>query len=69
MNITAAFEVEEEEDEDEEKETEPTGPPEFPTLNTASLCNLATALGSDGLKLAMCLNVPTTALIQIQFQA
>ena len=25
-------------------------------------------MGSDGLKLAMCLNVPTTALIQIQFQ-
>jgi len=26
-------------------------------------------VGSDGLKLAMCLNVPTSALIQIQFQA
>jgi len=38
------------------------------TLNTTSLSNLAAALGSDGLKLAMCLNVPTTALVQIQFQ-
>jgi len=40
----------------------------MPTLNTASLSNLAAALGPDGLKLAMCLNVPTTALITIQLQ-
>jgi len=57
-----------EDHEEEEEEKEETGPPELATLNTTSLSNLAAALGSDGLKLAMCLNVPTTALVQIQFQ-
>jgi len=55
-------------EEEEEEEEESVGIPELPTLNTTSLSNLAAAVGSDGLKLAMCLNVPTTALIQIQFQ-
>ena len=54
-----------EEDVTEEK---PSGPLELPTLNKTSLSNLAAAVGIDGLKLAMCLNVPTTTLIQIQFQ-
>ena len=47
---------------------EPSGPPELATLNMKSLSNLAAAVGRDGLKLAMCLNVPTSTLIQIQFQ-
>jgi len=68
-SISVRGEDENEEGEaEEEDEAEPSGPPELATLNTASLSNLAAALGRDGLKLAMCLNVPTSTLIHIQFQ-
>ena len=61
-------EEEEEDDEEEEEQEEEEEEPGLATLNKTSLMNLAAAVGSDGLRLAMCLNVPTTALIQIQFQ-
>jgi len=68
LTCAVNWRVKDEEEENEEEEEEESGTPELPTLNATSLSNLASALGSDGLKLAMCLNVPTTTLIQIQFQ-